>query len=97
VDAASTEEDRRFVSNIPHVLAAAEYLADNDLRRLALLERVWLRMVVLEIGRRRSDRAADAKTLVDQLGKDDGEAPDVLHQLRASETALAHAWLLLAP
>jgi hypothetical protein len=91
------EDDRNFLTRIPHELAAAEYLADNDLRRLALLERIWLRLVAIDALRTRSDRAAEVHAIMDKFNESDRGSPDVFHQLRDGQVALVQLWLLRAP
>jgi hypothetical protein len=91
------QSDREFLARIPHELTAAEYLGDNDLRRLALLERLWLRLLAMDIAQARSDRAEDAQTIVEQLSESDRRSEDVFHQLRDGQSALVRMWLLRAP
>jgi hypothetical protein len=93
---AKDQDDRELLARISHELTAAEYLGDNDLRRLALLERLWLRLVAMDVALARSDRAADAQAIVDQLSESDRSAPDVFHQLRDGQAALVRLWLLRA-
>jgi hypothetical protein len=94
---ARSADDREFLTRIPHELTAAEYLGDNDLRRLALLERIWLRLAAIEVSLSRPDRAAEAQALVDQLSESDRTAPDVYQQLRNGQAALLRLALLRAP
>jgi hypothetical protein len=92
-----SNEDREFLERIPHELAVAEYLGENDLRRLALLERIWLRLVAMDVVHARSDRAEDVQKIVEQLSQSDQGAKDVFHQLRDGQAALVRLWLLRMP
>lgn len=94
---ASNEEDRQFLARLPHELIVAEYLGDNDLRRQALLERVWLRILAMDVSLTRSERADTAKEIVEQLKRQDRAADDVLTQLRNGQAALVRLWQLHEP
>ena len=46
------------LSWLPHELRVIEYLTDNDLQRSVALQRVWLKLLALEMRREGSDQAA---------------------------------------
>lgn len=87
-------EDQEFLANLPHEMEVAEYLGDNDLRLLVLLERIWLRLLALEISQARADRAADADAIVHTLYADDRAAEHILIQARNGQAALVRLWRL---
>ncbi|MBW3595800.1 MAG: hypothetical protein KY475_00835 [Planctomycetes bacterium] len=91
---AGDEDDRRFLTSIPHRLQVAEYLGDNDLRRLALLERVWLRLLAIDVAESHTDRAADAGAIIQSIHEADSAAPNVLVQARSGQAALVRMWRL---
>jgi hypothetical protein len=91
---AGDEVDRAFLGRLPHELAAAEYLGDNDLRRLALYERLWLRVLAIDVAVAHSDRAPAAQDLLSKLDESDRKSSDVLLQLRDGQAALLRMWLL---
>jgi hypothetical protein len=92
--AARDEEHRRFLAEISHRLEAVDYLGDNDLRRLALLERDWLRLLAIDVAQNRPDRAAEAEALADSLHESDRAAANVLVQLRNGQAAIVRMWRL---
>jgi hypothetical protein len=94
---AKSESDQAFLARLPHELTVAEYLGDDDLRRSALLERIWLRVLAIETAQVRSDRAAQAQAIADKLDESDRAAGDALLQLRNGQAALVQMWLLRAP
>jgi hypothetical protein len=94
---AASESNREFLSRVPHELAVAEYLGDDDLRRLVLLDRIWLRLLAVETAQIRTERADQAQTILDRVEESDRRAGDVLIQLRDGQAAILQMWLLRAP
>ncbi len=90
-------DDREFLARLPHELAVADYLGDDDLRRLALLERIWLRLLAIDVTTARRDRADAAAKIIAELQRQDRTAKDVLVQLRNGQAALVQMWRLQAP
>jgi hypothetical protein len=94
---AKNAADQAFLARLPHELTVAEFLGNDDLRRLALLERIWLRLLAIETAQLRSDQADKAQEILDRLDEADRRAADVLIQLRDGQAALVKMWLLRAP
>jgi preprotein translocase subunit Sss1 len=89
--------DQQFLARLPHELAVVEYLGTNDLRRTVLLQRIWLRLVAINITRRRGERAGQATSLVSALAERDVTAKDVLDQLKDGEATALQMWMLYGP
>jgi hypothetical protein len=87
--------DKQTVDSIDTELRAIDYLATNDLQRLALLERSWLRLLAIRVAQQHPQRAADAQDVVEQLSRSDRKASQVLVQLRGGQSAILEMWVLL--
>ena len=74
---------------------AIDYLATNDLQKLVLLDRVWLRLLAVELARKRPGRKAEADALVEQLALRDRDADHILIQIRGGHETTLRMWLLL--
>jgi hypothetical protein len=90
-----SEGQRTELARIPHELVASEFLGINDIQKLVLLERVWLKLLALEAARREESRAAEASKLVQNLQQQDRKATHVLIQLRDGHAMLLQMWLLI--
>ncbi|MBI2480502.1 MAG: hypothetical protein HYV60_18305 [Planctomycetia bacterium] len=76
-------------------LRAIDYLATNDLQKLTLLDRAWLRLLAVDLAGKRPARKTEADSLVEQLALRDRDAKHVLIQLRDGHEAILRMWLLL--
>jgi hypothetical protein len=90
----AAESAKRDVGRAAYDLAAADYVAASDVQLTALLQRIWLRLFALEIGRRTPDRSTDAASLLSDLEKKDRNAEHILVQLRDGQAAILRMWLL---
>jgi len=63
-------------------------------KKLALLDRAWLRLLAVEFARQQPTRKAEADALVEQLAGRDREAKHVLIQLRDGHETILRMWLL---
>ena len=88
--------DRRFVIEIDKRIAAAEYLSQNDFALTVRLQRLWLRLLALNVVQRHAKLATQAEAIVRQLHQQDDQSTRLVAQLRSGETALLQTWLLLA-
>jgi hypothetical protein len=86
---------KKQVQQIDADSRAIDYLAVNDLQKLVLLDRVWLRLLAVECARKHPTRKADADALVEQLATRDRNATHVLIQLRDGQEATLRLWLKL--
>ncbi len=86
---------QKQVQQVDVDLRAIDYLAANDLQRLALLDRAWLRLLAADFARRHPTRKAEADALVEQLSAGDRDAKHVLVQLRDGQESILRMWLLL--
>lgn len=90
------DQDRAWLAEMPHELAAADYLGTSDLARSVLLGRIWLRLAAAHVAQQAPDRAAGADRIVAALARSDAQAPNLLMQLRDGERAALEVWLLLS-
>jgi DNA-binding transcriptional ArsR family regulator len=76
-------------------LRAIDYLATNDLQKLVLLDRAWLRLLAVDLARQRPGQKTEADVLVERLALRDRDAKHVLIQLRDGHETILRMWLLL--
>lgn len=88
-------EAQKQVRQIEVDSRAIDYLAANDLQRLALLDRAWLRLLAAEFAHRHPARKPETDVLVEQLAARDRDAKHVLIQLRDGQEIILRMWLLL--
>ena len=91
-----TGANRRFARQINKQIDAAEYLSPNDFALTVRLQRLWLRLLCIDVVRRHATLQAQADAIVEQLHQEDEKTPELVAQLRSGETALLRTWLLLA-
>ena len=87
-------EDQEYLAGLPYRLAAAEYLRTDDLARTVLLERIWLRLLGAGAVQQDPGRAAEADRIAADLARRDGQATDLLVQLRDGQRAILQTWML---
>lgn len=85
---------RQWLTRVSTELQAIDYLAGSDLERQVLLERSWLRLLAIQATVKRPQRRAQAEALLTSLAKQDGQAANVLHQLRDGQRAILKMWVL---
>lgn len=89
------EAEKAALDRVPHEVAAADYLAEDELQRAVLMQRAWLRVLAVHVAAERPARADSARRIAE--GDDPGEAgsQDVLEQLRSGEVQALRLWMLL--
>ncbi len=95
LEAKLSPEVKELVQRVRVDARAIDYLAANDLQKIALLDRAWLRLLAVDLARKRPGRKSEADTLVEQLGVRDRDATHVLIQLRDGHETMLRMWLLL--
>lgn len=90
-----TAAEKQQVQRMDVDLRAVDYLATNDLQKLALLDRVWLRFLAVDLARQHPSRKAEADAFVKQLATRDREATHILIQVRDGHELILRMWLLL--
>lgn len=91
-----TGANRRFAMQIDKQIDAAEYLSPNDFALTVRLQRLWLRLLCIDVVRRHDTLQPQADAIVQQLHEEDEKTTELVAQLRSGETALLRTWLLLA-
>lgn len=87
--------DAELVAGMKHQLAAADYMAENDVRRTVLYQRLWLRLVSAAAAREKPELASDVDRIASELGEQDGKAKSAIEQLRDGELARLRVWALV--
>ena len=91
-----TGANRRFAMQINKQIDAAEYLSPNDFALTVRLQRLWLRLLCIDVVRRHAKLQSQADAIIEQLHQEDEKTTELVAQLRSGETALLRTWLLLA-
>lgn len=81
----------------PQQLEVIDYLSSDDLQRTVALQRVWLKLLALEVRKNRSEIGGRADDLVERLMQRDQQASNLLAQLRDGEETTLRILLLNAP
>jgi hypothetical protein len=89
--------EQQWLAALPSHITAAEYAAGNDLQYLAMLERMWLKVLGLHVAQRAPAQAAAARDLVASTLARQASHHDVLAQLRDLEAGLLRLWMLCHP
>lgn len=87
---------KRELENMTHQLAAAEYIATSELQATVLLERLWVRLLGMQVVLRNERYSAEAESIVHELAAKDRAATHVLSQLRDGQAAILRMWLLVS-
>jgi hypothetical protein len=95
LEAKLAPEAKQQVEQIDVDSRTIDYLATNDLQRLTLLDRMWLRLLAVEFARQHPARKPEADAVVQQLAHRDRDAKNVLIQLRDGQESILRLWLLL--
>ena len=91
-----TGANRHFALQIDKQIDAAEYLSANDFALTVRLQRLYLRLLCIDVIRRYATLQSQANAIIQQLHQEDEKTTELVAQLRSGETALLRAWLLLA-
>jgi hypothetical protein len=86
--------DRTYLEQIDRQLQAARFAAQNDLEQTVLLQRVWLRVLVLALQKQVPAQAGTMQEIRQNLDKKDLQATNLLDQLRSGEEAVLRVWAL---
>jgi hypothetical protein len=82
---------------LPHVLKAAKYLANDDLRYCVAVQRLLVERSARRLAARRPERAGAARQIAAESLASYAAAPSALAQLHDQESALLKLWMLYAP
>ncbi len=92
---AAEPEDKAYLEQIGRQLQAARFVAENDLEYTVLLQRIWIKVLVLTSkGRLPAETRKRMKTIQQDLDKKDREATHLLEQLRSGEENILRVWAL---
>jgi hypothetical protein len=81
-------------ANWAEQLAAIEYVAENDLQKTVLFQRLWLRGLVGRMAQGGEIPVGEGSRLLDELADADRQAVDLIQQLADGERTHVQLWLL---
>lgn len=91
---AVSDSDQQFAAELPHRLRAADYLAPDDLRRSAYLQRIWLRVLAIQLKAKNPKVSTRVQVVLNEVEELDESSNHVLKQLVQGEAALLRLWML---
>jgi hypothetical protein len=86
--------DKEYLEQIDRHLKAAQFVADNDLENMVLLQRIWLRVLIAYLQEQVPAQAAGMQTIQNDLAIRDRNARNVFDQLRLGEEKVLRVWVL---
>jgi hypothetical protein len=86
--------DRAYLEQIGRHLKAARFAASNDLEHTVLLQRIWIKVLVLSLQGQVPAQATKMTEVQQELDKKDLQANNLLDQLRSGEEKLLRVWAL---
>ncbi len=87
--------DKAFLEQVGRQVQAARFAAENDLEYAVLLQRLWIKVLVLALQEQVPDKTRKAMLGVQRgLENKDREAANLLEQLRSGEESLLRVWAL---
>ena len=92
----SDEVVKERLQLIEHELRVVEFLVSNDISTTAAYQRIWLKVLLIEIEQTKPKQTIQAIELLHQLAITDRKSKNIFLQLRNGEAALVKMWLLLA-
>lgn len=95
--AANFKSSSKLLAQLPHRLTVVDFLADNDLRRTVLLQRLWIELAAAEVAQKYPASATNAAAIVDELRVRGEQRASAVQQLYDGERAILDVWMLLAP
>ncbi|MBX9678377.1 MAG: PPC domain-containing protein [Gemmataceae bacterium] len=94
-DAEAMTEDKEFLAQIDRRLQVAQFVAENDLEQMVLLQRLWARVLAIRLGQLVPDQADAFRKLQSDLSEGDRRAAGSLEQLRAGEEKTLRMWAIV--
>jgi len=73
---------------------ALNYLSDSPIASMVAKQRIWLRLLVLRLGKQQPQFQSQLGQIIDNLQKQDAAAQSLIGQLRHGEMALVKVWEL---
>lgn len=88
-------ESKQELSQINSHFKVADYLAGgSDLAETVYLQRLWVRLLALDVGVRHAEMVPEAGKIVMDLNESDRMATDLIGQFASGEAAIVQMWLL---
>ena len=91
---AASDADKQFAAELNDRLQAADYLAPDDLRRTALLQRMWLHVLAIQLKEQHPDVSNLVHAILGEVDRQDAIENHVLKQIYRGEIALLRMWML---
>jgi hypothetical protein len=87
-------DDKDYLGRIDRHLQAAQFVADNDLEHMVLLQRIWIKVLPIYLGEQAPAQAQGMRQVQEDLVVQDRRLPGLLDQLRAGEENVLRIWAL---
>jgi hypothetical protein len=86
--------EKVYLEQMDRQLRAARFVAPTDLAYTVLLQRIWIKVLVLTLRERVPEQTKKMRTVQEDLDKKDREASNLLDQLRSGEENILRVWAL---
>ncbi|PHS11261.1 MAG: hypothetical protein COA78_10140 [Blastopirellula sp.] len=96
LSASSNDSIKERLQLIEHELRVVNYLASNDISTTAAYQRIWLKVLLIEVEQTKPKQTIQAAGLMLRLAMNDRKSKNIFLQLRNGEAALVKMWQLLA-
>ena len=90
----SAAGDKEYLEQIGRHLQAAQFVAENDLEYMVLLQRHWLKVLSIYLQEKAPAHAKGLTEIQHDLAASDRQSRSVLDQLRAGEEKILGVWVL---
>jgi hypothetical protein len=87
-------KDKAYLEQMDRRLKALRFVAENDLELTVLLQRIWIKVLVLALPERKPSAKSKLETVERDLNKKDPQAGNLLDQLRLGEENILRIWSL---
>ena len=85
-------ETKEYLDQVPRHLLAAKFVAQNDLEHTAMLQRIWIRVLVPYLEKINPKRINEMRQVQQDMIDGDRLASNVLEQLRDGEEKILRVW-----
>ena len=89
-----TDKQAEFVSKVKDRIAVAHYLAHNEMQKTVLLQRIWGKLLSIQIGLIGPEKAEACRKVLVEMEVAMSQQPDALQQAYQAERHILRLWML---
>jgi hypothetical protein len=88
-------EHKDYLAELGRHLRAAQFVANNDLEQLVVLQRIWLKVLTIYVHQAAPAQAQAMAAIQGDLVNHDRSSASALDQLRAGEESVLRIWMMV--